>query len=67
MSRQGGGQRFTLAGFHFRNLALMKNDSADQLNIKANTVRTHIRAIFETLGVSRQTEAVARALRDHLI
>ena len=40
---------------------------ADQLNIKANTVRTHIRAIFETLGVSRQTEAVARALRDHLI
>lgn len=40
---------------------------AAELNIKVNTVRTHIRAIFETLGVTRQTEAVARAVRDHLI
>ena len=40
---------------------------ASELNIKVNTVRTHIRAIFEALGVSRQTEAVARAVRDHLI
>ena len=40
---------------------------ATKLAIKVNTVRTHIRAIFQTLGVSRQTEAVARAVRDHLI
>jgi DNA-binding NarL/FixJ family response regulator len=40
---------------------------ASELNVKVNTVRTHIRAIIEALGVSRQTEAVARAVRDHLI
>ena len=40
---------------------------AVELTIKVNTVRTHIRAIFETLDVTRQTEAVARAVRDHLI
>ena len=40
---------------------------AGKLAIKVNTVRTHIRAIFHTLGVTRQTEAVAQAVRDHLI
>ncbi len=40
---------------------------AAELEITVSTVRTHIRAIFEALGVTRQTEAVARAVRDHLI
>jgi DNA-binding CsgD family transcriptional regulator len=40
---------------------------AAELEITPNTVRTHIRAIFEALGVTRQTEAVARAVRQHLI
>jgi DNA-binding CsgD family transcriptional regulator len=39
---------------------------ADELGITYNTVRTHIRAIFHALGVTRQTEAVALALRDGL-
>ena len=34
ISRQGGGQGFTFTGFHFRDLALMKNDPPNQLNIK---------------------------------
>lgn len=39
---------------------------ADELGITHNTVRSHIRAIFHALGVTRQTEAVALALRDGL-
>jgi DNA-binding CsgD family transcriptional regulator len=37
---------------------------AEELGITHNTVRSHIRAIFHALGVTRQTEAVALALRD---
>jgi len=40
---------------------------ANDLGITTNTVRSHIRGIFDTLGVTRQTEAVARALREGLI
>jgi len=43
------------------------SEIADELGITTNTVRSHIRGIFDTLGVTRQTEAVARALRDGLI
>ncbi|MGD8441012.1 MAG: PAS and helix-turn-helix domain-containing protein [Holophagae bacterium] len=43
------------------------SEMADDLGITPNTVRSHIRSIFETLAVTRQTEAVARALRDGLI
>jgi len=43
------------------------SEMADDLGITPNTVRSHIRSIFETLAVARQTEAVARALRDGLI
>lgn len=39
---------------------------ADELGITHNTVRSHIRAIFHALGVTRQIEAVAVALRDGL-
>jgi len=37
------------------------------MGISTNTVRTHIRSIFETLEVTRQTEAVAKAVREGLI
>jgi DNA-binding CsgD family transcriptional regulator len=40
---------------------------ADELEISTSTVRSHIRAIFSALGVTRQTEAVAQAVRHHLI
>ena len=40
---------------------------ASELEISINTVRSHIRAIFRAFEVTRQTEAVARAVREHLI
>lgn len=43
------------------------SEMAAGLGITVNTVRTHIRAILETLGVTRQTEAVAKAVRGGLI
>jgi DNA-binding CsgD family transcriptional regulator len=42
-------------------------EMADDLGITPHTVRSHIRSIFEHLAVTRQTEAVARAVRDGLI
>jgi LuxR family maltose regulon positive regulatory protein len=34
---------------------------ADQLTVSVNTVRTHIRHLYEKLGVHSRTEAVERA------
>ena len=40
---------------------------AAALGISVHTVRSHVRRIFETLEVSSQVEAVAKALRERLI
>ncbi len=42
-------------------------DIADQLFISPDTVKTHLEHIFEKLGASDRTAAVAEALRRHLI
>jgi DNA-binding NarL/FixJ family response regulator len=41
--------------------------AADQLNISLNTVRDYIRSIYDKLHVHSKSEAVAKALRNHLI
>ena len=43
------------------------SDIADQLFISPDTVKTHIEHIFEKLGASHRTAAVAEALRRKLI
>jgi DNA-binding NarL/FixJ family response regulator len=42
-------------------------DIAEQLFISPDTVKTHLEHIFEKLGISDRTAAVAEALRRHLI
>lgn len=40
---------------------------ASQLNISLDTVRTHIKNIYEKLHVHSQTEAVSKAIRERLV
>jgi DNA-binding NarL/FixJ family response regulator len=42
-------------------------DIADELELSPDTVKTHLTHIFEKLGASDRTAAVAEALRRHLI
>ena len=42
-------------------------DIAKQLNLTSNSVREHITTIFNKLGAANKTEAVAIALRKHLL
>ena len=42
-------------------------DIAKQLNLTPNSVREHITTIFNKLGAANKTEAVAIALRKHLL
>ena len=42
-------------------------DIAKQLNLTPNSVREHITTIFSKLGAANKTEAVAIALRKHLL
>jgi DNA-binding NarL/FixJ family response regulator len=42
-------------------------EAAEELGISLNTVRTHIRSIYEKLHVHSKSEAVAKALRAGLI
>jgi len=41
--------------------------AAGQLNISVNTVRNHIRSIYEKLHVKSKSEAVSKALRQRII
>ena len=41
--------------------------AADRLNISVNTIRDHIRSIYEKLHVHSKSEAVSKALRSRLI
>ena len=43
------------------------NRAAGQLKISVNTVRDHIRSIYDKLHVHSKTEAVSKALRNRLI
>jgi len=52
--------RLLAAGLHVREIA-------NELGISVHTVRSHVRNIFEILGVSSQLEAVTKALRERLI
>ena len=40
---------------------------ADEINISIDTVRSHIRKIYEKLHVHSQTEAVSKAINEKLI
>jgi DNA-binding NarL/FixJ family response regulator len=46
---------------------LVKKEIADALNISVTTVSTHIQRLYETLHVTTNTGAVAKALREKLI
>jgi DNA-binding CsgD family transcriptional regulator len=37
---------------------LTLEDAGDQLGIRRNTVRAHLRSIFSKMGVTRQTELI---------
>jgi DNA-binding NarL/FixJ family response regulator len=40
---------------------------ADELHISIDTVRTHIKRIYEKLHVHSQTEAIVKAIRENLV
>lgn len=40
---------------------------SDELCISTNTVKTHIKKIYQTLHVHSQTEAIAKALKNNLV
>ena len=46
---------------------LSNDDIAKQLGISKASVKTHILALFQKLGAANRTEAVAIALRKHLL
>ncbi len=42
-------------------------EAGKELDVSINTVRTHIRSIYEKLQVHTRSEAVAKAMRSGLI
>ena len=40
---------------------------ASELNISIDTVRTHIKSVYEKLHVRSQTEAVSKAINEHIV
>jgi DNA-binding CsgD family transcriptional regulator len=56
----------------FRLLGLLANGysyeaAGKELGISVNTIRNYIRSIYEKLHVHSKSEAVGKALREHLI
>ena len=41
--------------------------AADELGVTVNTIRFHLRRIYEKLQVHSKAEAVAKALRERLV
>ena len=52
--------RFLVDGHHYQS-------AADQLGVTVNTIRFHLRNIYEKLQVHSKSEAVAKALRERLV
>jgi NarL family two-component system response regulator LiaR len=46
---------------------LTNTEIAAQLVVSLSTVKTHVSSIIAKLGASTRTEAVAIAVRDHLV
>lgn len=47
-------------GYHYQT-------AADELGVSVNTIRSHLRSIYEKLQVHSKSEAVAKALRERLV
>ncbi len=52
--------RLLVEGHHYQT-------AADELGVTVNTVRFHLRSIYEKLQVHSKSEAVAKALRERLV
>jgi DNA-binding NarL/FixJ family response regulator len=52
--------RLLVEGYHYQTVA-------DELGVTVNTIRFHLRRIYEKLPVHSKAEAVAKALRDRLV
>ena len=52
--------RLLVDGYHYQT-------AADELGVTVNTVRFHLRRIYDKLQVHSKAEAVARALRERLV
>lgn len=48
-------------------LGLSNNQIALQLDISAESVKTHVTRLFQKIGAANRTEAVAIALKNHLV
>jgi DNA-binding CsgD family transcriptional regulator len=65
----GNPQAVAALGISPRELAVLREiaegrsnqEIADRLSVSPNTVKTHITRLFEKLGASRRTDAIARA------
>jgi DNA-binding NarL/FixJ family response regulator len=52
--------RLLVDGYHYQT-------AADELGVTVNTIRFHLRSIYEKLQVHSKAEAVAKALRERLV
>jgi DNA-binding CsgD family transcriptional regulator len=65
----GNPQAIAALGISNRELAVLRElaagasnkEIADRLGVSPNTIKTHIAKLFEKLGASRRTDAIARA------
>ncbi len=47
--------------------ALSQNEIAERLDLSINTVKSHLRSIYQKLGVTGRRDAVAEARTRHLL